>query len=614
MFTATYSPDDNKLRLYSPSRLDPETYSRVKAAGFKYAPKQELFVAPMWTPSREDLLIDLCGEIGDEDTSLVERAEERAERFEEYSDKREADAHSAHKAVSAIADNIPFGQPILVGHHSERHARKDAERIENGMRKAVKMWETSKYWESRAQGALHHAKYKELPAVRARRIKGIEADKRKSEREIKELEGWLTIWNKEGLTHEQAFLIAGSCRLTVLRPEGQPYGWTAYDVLKNDEDRYKDCPSWTVEQVQAVAQRAYPRAIARCNRWIAHYNNRLLYEKAMLAEAGASHLIAPTKRPTQLPLVNYRQETFQIKRMYHRGELETITQVEMTKEEFSSLNNDYKGTRIIDNSHRVRYAIVSASKYPHIKQSGHTGLNHVGVAVFLTDSKVHAKPEAITPKPIEFPKLAAQPTTCKAPERNEFDAMKETLRNGGVKVVSAPQLFPTPPDLAKRLIELADIQPGQRVLEPSAGTGNLVSRVINRFTGADCGKVVAVEINSTLADGLREQRNRTLYANESNFDVRCADFLTCADLGTFHRIVMNPPFADGADIKHIRHAFAMLKPGGRLVAICANGPRQQTLLRSRADKWIDLPAGSFADSGTNVNTAICVFSREDTEF
>ena len=126
MMHATYSPDDNKLRLYPDSRLPRDTCERVKAAGFKWAPKQELFVAPAWTPDREDLLIEFCGEIDDEDTSLVERAQERAERFEEYSDKREAEAHRAKAAVDAIADGIPLGQPILVGHHSERRARRHA--------------------------------------------------------------------------------------------------------------------------------------------------------------------------------------------------------------------------------------------------------------------------------------------------------------------------------------------------------------------------------------------------------------------------------------------------------------------------------------------------------
>jgi hypothetical protein len=93
--TCTYSPEDNKLRLYPFSRLDPDTYKRVKAAGFIWAPKQELFVAPMWTPGREDLLLELCEEIGDEDTSLVDRAEQRAERFEDYSEHRKEDADSA---------------------------------------------------------------------------------------------------------------------------------------------------------------------------------------------------------------------------------------------------------------------------------------------------------------------------------------------------------------------------------------------------------------------------------------------------------------------------------------------------------------------------------------
>ena len=35
--TATYSPEDNKLRLYSLHRLDDETYQRIKKAGFKWA-------------------------------------------------------------------------------------------------------------------------------------------------------------------------------------------------------------------------------------------------------------------------------------------------------------------------------------------------------------------------------------------------------------------------------------------------------------------------------------------------------------------------------------------------------------------------------------------------
>ena len=67
-YSATYSAEDDKLRLSASSRLDKDEYARVKAAGFGWAPKQEVFYA-IWAPSREDLLIELAGEIDDEDTA-----------------------------------------------------------------------------------------------------------------------------------------------------------------------------------------------------------------------------------------------------------------------------------------------------------------------------------------------------------------------------------------------------------------------------------------------------------------------------------------------------------------------------------------------------------------
>ena len=158
---ATYDPSDNRIRFRSTARLDKETYDRVKAAGFSWAPKQELFVAPMWTPEREDLACELAdsGELEDEDTSLVERAEERAERFEGYQDRRAADAERTHAATEALAKELPLGQPIARANwRAARRAEKDANRIKAGMAKAVQLWETSEYWERRVKGAIHHAK------------------------------------------------------------------------------------------------------------------------------------------------------------------------------------------------------------------------------------------------------------------------------------------------------------------------------------------------------------------------------------------------------------------------------------------------------------------------
>jgi hypothetical protein len=121
-------------------------------------------------------------------------------------------------AANGLLTGIPFGQPILVGHHSERRARKDAERIESGMRKAIRMWDTSKYWTDRAAGALRHATYKERPDVRARRIKTLEADKRRQERTTAESQKFLKAWSREGLTEAQPRIIANFDHLLQERP------------------------------------------------------------------------------------------------------------------------------------------------------------------------------------------------------------------------------------------------------------------------------------------------------------------------------------------------------------------------------------------------------------
>ncbi len=588
--TATYSPDDNKLRLYPAGRLSADEYARVKAAGFKWAPKQGLFVAPMWTPDREDLLAEMCGEIEDEDKSLVERAEERADRFEQYSDNRAADAESARQAVAAIADHIPMGQPILVGHHSEKHARRDAERIENGMRKAVRMWETSKYWTQRAAGAIAHAKYKERPDVRARRIKTLEAEARKIGRQKTEAEMWLKLWTVNGLTLDQARAIADRCWLRVLPySEEFPGGLTAYDVLRPDGERPARYPGWTVAQVQEVARRSYPATIARCERWAAHYNNRLAYERAMLDEQGASDLLKPKPKRKLLPLCNYRAPGgLKIENMYRRGELIYYPQIEMTQAEYARIHSDYKGTRVVNGTHRIRTALRQ----------------HTLVCVFLTDYKETPPPVGEAPKvePEVRPIPAPRPAPALKPEAAPFEAMREQLRAGGVQVVTAPQLFPTPAELAERMVELAEIEPGQDVLEPSGGTGRIIIAIRKAQPEAN---ITAIEIKPHLADVLRAAYR---------VPTHCKDFLRCnGELGSFDRILMNPPFANAQDIEHIEHALHMLKPGGRLVAICANGPRQNEKLRPLVEEcggeWLPLPPNTFKDSGTNVNAVLLTLTR-----
>lgn len=711
--TATYSPDDNKLRFYPDSRLSTDDYNRAKAHGFKWAPKQQLFVAPMWTPEREELLIEWCGEIGDEDKSLVERAEDRAERFEDYSEKRAQDADQAHAGVEAIAGNIPLGQPILVGHHSEKRARKDAERIENGMRRAVKMWETSKYWQERAKGAISSAKYKERPDVRARRIKGIEADKRKSERIIAGYERCLKFWsggfklkNRETgevrpleIVEENRAKIANALGsdsdlgyLPVAKHPTLDQSWHAWDVLRPDGERYRDCPAMSIAEVQAIALSKYPAWIARQQLWIDHYNHRLAYENAMLADGGGlvadrfsigvggqvlrrGRWFVVTKlnggtmgRPQSVsvighwattipieevedyrapkegdfekvkvvtskpPLCNYPGGSVMLQNRYHPNEPEAARFATITQVEWDKVSSDYKGSNqvVLPNDkharHRVRICFGVYCKLPPPAgkelEAGYCLANrtHRYWPVYITDAKRKDPPPADGKPAPKLPDREVEPPIIHQPKKPEsdqpFEALKEAVKNG-VQVVSAPQLFPTPKTLADRMAEIAFDGAGYcvqicpemnkicRVLEPSAGTGALIQAVSEHAkTPGNFGhyELVAVEVNPQLA---KATESRLLRFGDKMIQ---GDFLERnGDLGKFDRILMNPPFENGSDIKHIKHAMTFLNPGGRLVAICANGPRQREQLMPLAEIWEDLPEGSFSEQGTNVRTALFVF-------
>jgi hypothetical protein len=119
-----------------------------------------------------------------------------------------------------------------------------------------------------------------------------------------------------------------------------------------------------------------------------------------------------------------------------------------------------------------------------------------------------------------------------------------------------PDFYPTPPEVAALMLDPLDLR-GKTVLEPSAGSGNLVRECINRGAG----EVMWCESEPKLRSILANIRSATMIQG-------WPDFLQvqAADVSHIDLIVMNPPFS--ADERHILHAWEIAPPGCEIVALC----------------------------------------------
>lgn len=80
-----------------------------------------------------------------------ERARRKADRYRGYASNNEQISDAMFKKSQAITEHIPMGQPILVGHHSEKRHRADLDKSWNAMGKAVEASKKAETYEGKAQ-------------------------------------------------------------------------------------------------------------------------------------------------------------------------------------------------------------------------------------------------------------------------------------------------------------------------------------------------------------------------------------------------------------------------------------------------------------------------------
>lgn len=183
------------------------------------------------------------------------------------------------------------------------------------------------------------------------------------------------------------------------------------------------------------------------------------------------------------------------------------------------------------------------------------------------------------------------------------DKVKTLVKTGEVQNDKKTfEAFYTPMPLVARLVEMAELRKGLKVLEPSAGDGRIA------FAAE---KVVGPK-NVTCCE-IRDGEDGASVQLADRFPFFHGDFLEVPAHRKFDRIIMNPPFHRGTDIKHVTHALEFLNGAGLLVSVMSAGARTAStkvagVFRERLYgydvTWHDVEDGAFKESGTNVRTVI----------
>lgn len=112
------------------------------------------------------------------------RAADRATRLSARADREERAGEARYEAGKELADRIPFGQPILVGHHSQRRAERDRDRIHGHMDASVQHQRRADELHAAARAAAAAAGARNNPVTVANRIERISAEVRRQERAL----------------------------------------------------------------------------------------------------------------------------------------------------------------------------------------------------------------------------------------------------------------------------------------------------------------------------------------------------------------------------------------------------------------------------------------------
>lgn len=212
---------------------------------------------------------------------------------------------------------------------------------------------------------------------------------------------------------------------------------------------------------------------------------------------------------------------------------------------------------------------------------------------------------------------------CKGFKFNEFDdeklkSIKADLSVGFVNLSEEKRtrekdaFFPTPVKVVDKMIRTANLKPDSIMLESSAGTGRILDEAKKVINSID--NFVVIEMNSERQRILRDKGYRVDF--NGTFEDSLKDSETLKKIKNCDKVVINPPFKNDSDVKHLLISYMFCADNADVVSILQENSlyydRQihrvfkefLSLIGKDAYEVVSLPAGSFKDELTTVDTVI----------
>ncbi|MGD2711869.1 DNA modification methylase, partial [Escherichia coli] len=172
------------------------------------------------------------------------------------------------------------------------------------------------------------------------------------------------------------------------------------------------------------------------------------------------------------------------------------------------------------------------------------------------------------------------------------------VATGLIPDTKSHQFYPTPRLIAEYVARAIELKPGEKLLEPEAGRGDLLACI-----DANPEDVTCIEVAPLFAD---------ILLGKGYINTVCCDFMKWSEDNAgyqFDKIVMNPPYSLGRHREHTLAALEHLKVGGRLVAVL---PGDAPVLNWMSlDNYVYAKGKSFTDEfeDTGITVSVYVFKR-----